>query len=32
VHFIPIQHARYLAEHIPDAKLVELPGADLSLM
>jgi class 3 adenylate cyclase len=32
VHFIPIQHARYLVEHIPDAKLVELPGADLSLM
>jgi class 3 adenylate cyclase len=32
VHFIPIQHARYLAEHIPDAKLVELPGSDLSLM
>jgi hypothetical protein len=32
VHFIPIEHARYLAEHIPDAKLVELPGADLSLM
>jgi pimeloyl-ACP methyl ester carboxylesterase len=32
VHFIPIQHARYLAERIPDAKLVELPGADLSLM
>jgi class 3 adenylate cyclase len=24
--------ARFLAEHIPDAKLVELPGADLSLM
>ena len=32
VHFIPVQHARYLAEHIPDAKLVELPGSDLSLM
>jgi class 3 adenylate cyclase len=32
VHFIPIEHARYLAEHIPDARLVELPGADLSLM
>jgi hypothetical protein len=31
-HFIPIQHARFLAEHIPDAKLVELPGSDLSLM
>ncbi len=22
------EHSRYLAEHIPDAKLVELPGAD----
>jgi hypothetical protein len=32
VHFIPLQHARYLAEHLPDAKLVELRGADLSLM
>jgi class 3 adenylate cyclase len=25
---IPIEHGRYLAQHIPDAKLVELPGAD----
>jgi class 3 adenylate cyclase len=25
---IPIEHGRYLAEHIPDARLVELPGAD----
>jgi class 3 adenylate cyclase len=25
---IPIEHGRYLAEHIPDAQLVELPGAD----
>jgi pimeloyl-ACP methyl ester carboxylesterase len=31
-HLIPIQHARFLAEHIPDAKLVELRGSDLSLM
>jgi pimeloyl-ACP methyl ester carboxylesterase len=31
-HVVPIQHARFLAEHIPDAKLVELPGSDLSLM
>ena len=23
-----MQHARYLAEHIPDARLVELPGTD----
>jgi class 3 adenylate cyclase len=25
---IPIEHGRYLAEHIPDAQLVELPGSD----
>ena len=25
---IEIEHARYLARHIPDAKLVELPGVD----
>jgi class 3 adenylate cyclase len=31
-HFIPVQHASFLAEHIPGAKLVELPGSDLSLM
>jgi hypothetical protein len=30
--FIPIEHARYLAEHLPRAKLVELPGADALLM
>jgi class 3 adenylate cyclase/pimeloyl-ACP methyl ester carboxylesterase len=29
--FIPIEHARYLAEHLPRAKLVELPGADALL-
>jgi class 3 adenylate cyclase len=28
---IPIEHARYLAEHIPHAKLVELPGTDALL-
>jgi class 3 adenylate cyclase len=28
---IPIQQARYLAEHLPNAKLVELPGADALL-
>jgi class 3 adenylate cyclase len=28
---VPIQLGRYLAEHIPGAKLVELPGADASL-
>jgi hypothetical protein len=25
---MPIEHGRYLAEHIPGAKLAELPGAD----
>lgn len=30
--FIPIEHARYLAEHLPRARLVELPGADALLM
>jgi class 3 adenylate cyclase len=29
---VPIEHGRYLAEHIPDAKLVELPGADVTLV
>jgi class 3 adenylate cyclase len=29
---IPIEHGRYLAEHIPRATLVELPGADGSLV
>jgi class 3 adenylate cyclase len=29
--FIPIEHGRYLAEHIPGAKLIELPGADSTL-
>jgi hypothetical protein len=28
VQFIPIQHGRYLAEHIPGAKLIELPGIE----
>ena len=26
--FMPVDHGRYLAEHIPDAKYIELPGAD----
>jgi class 3 adenylate cyclase len=32
VQVIPIEHARYLAEHIPKARLVELPGADVSII
>ena len=27
-HFIDIRHSRYLAEHIPGARLVELPGEE----
>jgi class 3 adenylate cyclase len=27
--FVPVERGRYLAEHIPGAKLVELPGSDL---
>jgi class 3 adenylate cyclase len=26
--FIPVEHGRYLAQHIPNARLVELPGSD----
>jgi pimeloyl-ACP methyl ester carboxylesterase len=26
--YFPVQHGRYLAQHIPEAKYVELPGAD----
>ncbi|HET6775008.1 MAG TPA: alpha/beta hydrolase [Acidimicrobiales bacterium] len=29
--FVPIEHGRYLAQHIPNARLVELPGADLQV-
>jgi class 3 adenylate cyclase len=29
---LPIEHARYLVEHIPGARLVELPGADMSVI
>jgi class 3 adenylate cyclase len=28
---VPIEHGRYLAQHIPDARLAELPGADSTL-
>jgi class 3 adenylate cyclase len=31
-HVPPVEHARFLAEHIPDARLVELPGADISVI
>jgi class 3 adenylate cyclase len=27
-NIVPIEHGRYLAQHIPNARLVELPGAD----
>jgi class 3 adenylate cyclase len=30
--YIPAEHGRYLAEHIPRASLVELPGADPTLI
>jgi class 3 adenylate cyclase len=26
---LPVEHGRYLAEHIPNARLIEWPGADL---
>jgi pimeloyl-ACP methyl ester carboxylesterase len=26
---VPIEHGRYMAEHIPNARLVELPGGDI---
>jgi class 3 adenylate cyclase len=26
--FVPVEHGRYLATHIPNARFVELPGAD----
>jgi hypothetical protein len=29
--FHPIEHGRYLAQHTPNARLVELPGADVSV-
>jgi class 3 adenylate cyclase len=30
--FVPIEHGRYLAQHIPNARLVELPGGDASVL
>ena len=30
--YLPIEHARYLAEHVPQARLVELPGTEISLV
>jgi class 3 adenylate cyclase len=27
---IPIEHGRYMAEHIPNAELIELPGGDVA--
>jgi class 3 adenylate cyclase len=32
VQLFPVEHARYLTEHIPGAKFVELPGTDVSLI
>jgi pimeloyl-ACP methyl ester carboxylesterase len=32
LQLISIQHGRYLAEHIPGAKLIELPGTEVSLI
>jgi class 3 adenylate cyclase len=28
---VPLEHGRYLAQHLPDARLVELPGSDAAL-
>jgi hypothetical protein len=28
---VPLEHGRYLAQHIPNARLVELPGGDASV-
>jgi class 3 adenylate cyclase len=31
-HVPPVEHARFLVEQIPDARLAELPGADMSII
>jgi class 3 adenylate cyclase len=31
-HVPPVEHAHFLTEHIPHARLVELPGADMSVI
>jgi class 3 adenylate cyclase len=31
-HVPPVEHARFLVEQIPGAKLVEMPGADMSVI
>ena len=31
-HVPPVEHAHFLTEHIPGARLVELPGADMSVI
>ena len=31
-HVPPVEHAHFLVEHIPDARLLELPGADMSVI
>jgi pimeloyl-ACP methyl ester carboxylesterase len=28
--FLPVDHGRYVADHVPHAQCVELPGADQS--
>ncbi len=29
--FLPLAHGQYLAEHIPEARLLEIPGGDIAL-
>ena len=30
--WVPLAHGRYLAEHIPNARLIELPGSDTAIL